>query len=162
MYASLFTCTGHDHHNGLTRDRHGKAGSGQAVGKKGLRQARKGRQQSGDGQGKAVKGKSNRQGKAKKDRQKAGSRQETLRTGREWLSLLYMLQEVASLGAPLFALFEHPAPRLLDGVALMMRAVAEGGVLAAAPMREAALAEGALLSHLLLACTQQVSSTSLP
>lgn len=68
----------------------------------------------------------------------------------------YMLQEVASLGAPLFALFEHPAPRLLDGVALMMRAVAEGGVLAAAPMREAALAEGALLSHLLLACTQQV------
>lgn len=68
-----------------------------------------------------------------------------------------MLQEVASLGAPLFALFEHPAPRLLDGVALMMRAVAEGGVLAAAPMREAALAEGALLSHLLLACTQQVA-----
>lgn len=71
-----------------------------------------------------------------------------------------MLQEVASLGAPLFALFEHPAPRLLDGVALMMRAVAEGGVLAAAPMREAALAEGALLSHLLLASTQQVSTTS--
>ena len=71
-----------------------------------------------------------------------------------------MLQEVASLGAPLFALFEHPAPRLLDGVALMMRAVAEGGVFAAAPMREAALAEGALLSHLLLACTQQVITTS--
>ena len=70
-----------------------------------------------------------------------------------------MLQEVASLGAPLFTLFEHPAPRLLDGVALMMRAVAEGGVLAAAPMREAALAEGALLSHLLLASSQQVSST---
>ncbi|KAL0040215.1 hypothetical protein WJX77_000548 [Trebouxia sp. C0004] len=65
-----------------------------------------------------------------------------------------MLQEVAGLGAPLFALFEHPAPRLLDGVALMMRAVAEGGVLAAAPMREAALMEGALLSHLLLATTQ--------
>ena len=80
--------------------------------------------------------------------------------GREWLSLLHMLQEVASLGAPLFALFEHPAPRLLDGVALMMRAVAEGGVLAAAPMREAALAEGALLSHLLLACTQQVITAS--
>ena len=66
-------------------------------------------------------------------------------------------QEVAGLGAPLFALFEHPAPRLLDGVALMMRAVAEGGVLAAAPMREAALAEGALLSHLLLATTQPVA-----
>ncbi|KAL0042756.1 hypothetical protein WJX79_009797 [Trebouxia sp. C0005] len=65
-----------------------------------------------------------------------------------------MLQEVAGLGAPLFALFDHPAPRLLDGVALMMRAVAEGGVLAAAPMREAALAEGSLLSHLLLATTQ--------
>jgi len=63
---------------------------------------------------------------------------------------------VAGLGAPLFALFEHPAHRLLDGVALMMRAVAEGGVLAAAPMREAALAEGALLSHLLLATTQPV------
>ena len=67
------------------------------------------------------------------------------------------VQEVASLGAPLFALFEHPAPRLLEGVALVMRAVAQGGVLAAAPMREAALAEGALLSHLLLAVTQQVS-----
>ena len=64
---------------------------------------------------------------------------------------------MAGLGAPLFALFEHPAPRLLDGVALMMRAVAEGGVLAAAPMREAALAEGALLSHLLLATTQPVT-----
>lgn len=66
------------------------------------------------------------------------------------------MQEVASLGGPLFALFEHPAPRMLDGVALMMRAVAEGGVLAAAPMREAALADGALLTHLLLAVTQQV------
>lgn len=64
---------------------------------------------------------------------------------------------MASLGDPLFALFEHPAPRMLDGVALMMRAVAEGGVLAAAPMRGAALADGALLTHLLLAVTQQVS-----
>ena len=61
------------------------------------------------------------------------------------------------MGAPLFALFEHPAPRLVEGVALLMRAVAEGGVQAAAPMREAALAEGALLSHLLLAITQQVT-----
>lgn len=67
------------------------------------------------------------------------------------------MQEVASLGDPLFALFEHPAPRMLDGVALIMRAVAEGGVLAAAPMRGAALADGALLTHLLLAVTQQVS-----
>lgn len=66
------------------------------------------------------------------------------------------MQEVASLGAPLFALFEHPAPRMVEGTALLMRAVAEGGVLAAAPMREAALVEGALLSHLLLALTQQV------
>ena len=71
------------------------------------------------------------------------------------------MQEVASLGGPLFALFEHPAPRMLDGVALMMRAVAEGGVLAAAPMREAALADGALLTHLLLAVTQQVGFMAL-
>ena len=70
---------------------------------------------------------------------------------------MWLCQEVAGLGAPLFALFEHPAPRLLDGVALMMRAVAEGGVLAATPMREAALAEGSLLSHLLLATTQPVN-----
>ena len=40
------------------------------------------------------------------------------------------------------------AGRVLDAAALVMRAVAEGGANAAAPMREAALTEGAILHHL--------------
>lgn len=40
------------------------------------------------------------------------------------------------------------AGRVLDAAALVMRAVAEGGANAAAPMREAALSEGAMLHHL--------------
>ena len=40
------------------------------------------------------------------------------------------------------------AGRVLDAAALIMRAVAEGGANAAAPMREAALTEGAILHHL--------------
>jgi DnaJ family protein C protein 13 len=60
-----------------------------------------------------------------------------------------LLLEVASLGRPLFSLFAHPAPRVADAAALLMRAVAEGGAAAAAPMREAALVEGAVLHHLL-------------
>jgi hypothetical protein len=43
----------------------------------------------------------------------------------------------------------------LDAAALVMRAVVEGGANAAAPMREAALAEGALLHHLSLAMAGQ-------
>ena len=50
------------------------------------------------------------------------------------------------------------AARVLDAAALVMRAVAEGGASAAAPMREAALAEGALLTHLLAALSTQVRS----
>ncbi len=48
------------------------------------------------------------------------------------------------------------AGRVLDGAALLMRAVAEGGAAAAGPLREAALSEGAMLHHLLAACTAQV------
>ncbi len=40
------------------------------------------------------------------------------------------------------------AGRVLDAAALIMRAVASGGENAAAPMREAALTEGAMLHHL--------------
>ena len=40
------------------------------------------------------------------------------------------------------------AGRVLDAAALIMRAVASGGDNAAAPMREAALTEGAMLHHL--------------
>lgn len=47
--------------------------------------------------------------------------------------------------------------RVLDGAALLMRAVAEGGAAAAGPLREAALSEGAMLHHLLVACTAQVT-----
>lgn len=54
------------------------------------------------------------------------------------------------------------AARVLDAAALVMRAVAEGGASAAAPMREAALAEGALLTHLLAAVSGQVQHTPSP
>ncbi len=47
------------------------------------------------------------------------------------------------------------AARVPDAAALVMRAVAEGGASAAAPMREAALTEGALLTHLLAALVGQ-------
>jgi len=61
------------------------------------------------------------------------------------------LEGAASLGRPLFALFSHPSPRVAGGAAVLMRAVADGGGCAAAPMREAALREGALLQHLRVA-----------
>ena len=48
------------------------------------------------------------------------------------------------------------AGRALDGAALIMQAIAEGGAAAAAPMREAALTEGALLHHLSTALTGTV------
>ena len=44
----------------------------------------------------------------------------------------------------------------MDGTALLMRAIAEGGASAAAPMREAALAEGAVLLHLSLGLAAKV------
>ena len=52
----------------------------------------------------------------------------------------------------------YPAGRVLDAAALVMRAVAEGGANAAAPMREAALSEGALLHHLAAAVSGQARS----
>lgn len=58
------------------------------------------------------------------------------------------LETAAGLGRPLFALFTHPAPRVGDGLAVLMRGVAGCGPGAAAPMRDAALREGALLHHL--------------
>ena len=58
------------------------------------------------------------------------------------------LEVLAALGRPLFSLFDHPAPRVADGLAGLMRCVAECGATTAAPMREAALREGALLLHL--------------
>ncbi len=62
-----------------------------------------------------------------------------------------LLQEVATVGRPLFSLFNHPAKQVSDVAALVMQAIAEGGATAAAPMREAALAEGAVLHHVLSA-----------
>ena len=62
-----------------------------------------------------------------------------------------LLHEVAAMGRPLFALFNHPARQIGDAAALAMQAIAEGGAGAAAPMREAALSEGAVLHHLLRA-----------
>jgi hypothetical protein len=61
------------------------------------------------------------------------------------------LRAAAALGRPLFGLFVHPAARVADGAAVLMRAIAECGAAAAAPMRDAALREGALLHHLQLA-----------
>jgi hypothetical protein len=43
-----------------------------------------------------------------------------------------------------------------------MRAVAEGGANAAAPMREAALTEGAMLHHLCLGMSGAVVRTQMP
>lgn len=59
-----------------------------------------------------------------------------------------MLELCSSLGRPLFGLFSHSAGRVCDGAAVVMRSVAECGAVAAAPMRDAALREGALLHHL--------------
>ena len=47
----------------------------------------------------------------------------------------------------------------MDGAALIMRAVAEGGASSAAPMREAALGEGAMLHHLAIAVAGKASAS---
>ncbi|GMH45130.1 hypothetical protein BSKO_13087 [Bryopsis sp. KO-2023] len=62
-----------------------------------------------------------------------------------------MMEECSSMGRPLFGLFDHPARRVSDGAAVIMRSVAECGAAAAAPMRDSALREGALLHHLFAA-----------
>lgn len=49
------------------------------------------------------------------------------------------------------------AGRVSDGAALIMRAIAESGAQAAAPMREVALSEGAVLHHLCVALSSRVS-----
>jgi len=48
---------------------------------------------------------------------------------------------------------------VVDGAALIMRAVAEGGASSAAPMREAALGEGAMLHHLAIAVAGKASGS---
>lgn len=50
---------------------------------------------------------------------------------------------------------------MVDGAALIMRAVAEGGASSAAPMREAALGEGAMLHHLAIAVAGKASASPL-
>lgn len=62
-----------------------------------------------------------------------------------------MLELCSGLGRPLFSLFSHASGRVSDGAAVIMRSVAECGAVAAAPMRDAALREGALLHHLFIA-----------
>eukprot|EP00899_Mesostigma_viride_P016162 jgi/Mesvir1/24547/Mv21885-RA.1 len=59
-----------------------------------------------------------------------------------------LLQQVASLGRRLFSLFSHPAKAVVEGVAVIMRTIAEESETAAVPMREAALRDGAVLRHL--------------
>ena len=49
-----------------------------------------------------------------------------------------------------------PAGRVSDGAALIMRAIAESGATAAAPMREVALSEGAVLHHLYVGLSARV------
>lgn len=62
-----------------------------------------------------------------------------------------MIRHVAKLGRKLFSLFGHSNLPVSDGLARLMRTLAEGGSRAAEPMRRAAIEEGALLSHLILA-----------
>ncbi|KAK9868448.1 hypothetical protein WJX84_004951 [Apatococcus fuscideae] len=69
--------------------------------------------------------------------------------------LSMLLSEAADLGHHLFSLFVHPARRAVSAAAAIMRAIAEGGTAAAAPMREAALTQGALLHHLHTAVLSQ-------
>lgn len=62
-----------------------------------------------------------------------------------------MIVEVSSLGRTLFSLFSDARLPVYDGLALVMRTLAEGGSKAAEPMRQAALQEGAVLTHLRIA-----------
>ena len=59
-----------------------------------------------------------------------------------------LLAELACVGAALFDLFSHPDPRTRSGAAHLVRALAAAGPAVAAPMRDAALREGAVLTHL--------------
>ena len=53
--------------------------------------------------------------------------------------------------------FHYPAGRAVGAAAAIMRAIADGGTAAAAPMREAALTQGSLLHHLYIAVSSHVS-----
>lgn len=64
-------------------------------------------------------------------------------------ALAELVQSCSGLGRGLFHLFNHPARRVSDSVAVIMTTVvAQGGAQIAAPMREAALKEGSFLMHL--------------
>ena len=63
-----------------------------------------------------------------------------------------MKRELAAAGRPLFRLMSHPATRVMDGVKVIMRSIAEMGSAAAVPMRDAALREAAILDHLIHGC----------
>eukprot|EP00958_Prasinococcus_capsulatus_P004653 scaffold434_cov358-Prasinococcus_capsulatus_cf.AAC.11 len=59
-----------------------------------------------------------------------------------------VLLVLSKLGRHLFAIFNHPARGSVEAVALIMRTIAEQSVEAAAPVRDAALRDGAVLRHL--------------
>ena len=62
-----------------------------------------------------------------------------------------MIQQISSLGRKLFRLFDDHSLPSAEGLAVIMKTLAEGGTKAANPMRQAAIQEGALLKHLLKA-----------
>jgi len=75
-----------------------------------------------------------------------------------------MIQEVSSLGRILFRVCRDTRLQVYDGLALVMRTLAEGGSKAAEPMRYAALQEGAILTHLresLMVVNAEVESEAL-
>jgi DnaJ family protein C protein 13 len=59
-----------------------------------------------------------------------------------------MIREVSSLGRNLFAIFRDSRVPVCNGLALVMKTLAEGGARSAEPMRSAAMHEGAILVHL--------------
>jgi hypothetical protein len=60
-----------------------------------------------------------------------------------------MIQQTSGLGRKLFRLFDDHSLPSAEGLAVIMKTLAEGGTKAANPMRQAAIQEGALLKHLL-------------
>ncbi|KAJ4953933.1 hypothetical protein NE237_030765 [Protea cynaroides] len=69
----------------------------------------------------------------------------------QYTTFVELLRQVAGLRRRLFALFGHPAESVRETVAVIMRTIAEEDAIAAEPMRDAALRDGALLRHLLYA-----------
>eukprot|EP00890_Picochlorum_soloecismus_P001518 jgi/Picsp_1/2367/NSC_05830-R1_dnaj homolog subfamily c member 13 len=62
-----------------------------------------------------------------------------------------MIQQISGLGRKMFRLFDDHSLPSAEGLAVIMKTLAEGGTKAANPMRQAAIQEGALLKHLLKA-----------